>query len=94
MKISYDIVKSVLRTEKSTKLLAQNKYLFLVDTRANKIEIKKAVEDIFKVKVSSVNVINMQGKLRRVRYKLGRRSDWKKAWVTLKEGNTIDVAST
>ena len=94
MKTSYDIIKSLLRTEKSTRLMAQNKYLFLVDKRANKVEIKKAVEDIFKVKVISVNVLNMKGKPRRVRYKLGKTAAWKKALVTLKEGDTIEVAST
>ena len=94
MKISYDIIKSILRTEKSTKLMPLNKYLFWVDSAANKIEIKKAVEEIFKVKVASVNVMNVKGKPRRVRYQLGKTSDWKKAWVTLKKGSTIEVAST
>ncbi len=94
MKTSYDIVKSLLRTEKGTRLMTENKYLFLVDKLANKIQIKRAVEDIFKVKVVSVNVLNMKGKPRRVRYKLGKTADWKKALVTLKKGDTIEVAST
>ena len=94
MKTSYDIVKSLLRTEKGTRLMVENKYLFLVDKLANKIQVKRAVEDIFKVKVVSVNVLNMKGKPRRVRYKLGKTADWKKAVVTLKEGDTIEVAST
>lgn len=94
MKTSYDMVKSLLRTEKSTKLMTQNKYLFVVDKMANKIQIKKAVEEIFKVKVLSVNVMNVKGKPRRVRQQLGKTSDWKKAWVTLKEGSAIEVAST
>ena len=94
MKTSYDIVKSLLRTEKSTRLLTENKYLFLVDKFANKMQIKKAVEEIFKVKVTSVNVMNMSGKPRRVRYKLGKTADWKKALVTLKEGDAIEIAST
>ena len=94
MKTSYDIVKSVLRTEKSTRLLAENKYLFLVNKFANKIEIKKAVEEIFNVNVVSVNIMNMKGKPKRVRFKLGKTPDWKKALVTLKQGDTIDIAST
>jgi len=94
MRTSYDIVKSLLRTEKSTRLLAENKYMFLVDKLANKVQIKKAVEEIFKVHVTSVNVMNMPGKPRRVRYKLGKTSDWKKALATLKKGDAIDVAST
>jgi len=94
VKTSYDIVKSVLRTEKSTRLLAENKYLFLVNKFANKIEIKKAVEEIFNVNVVSVNIMNMKGKPKRVRFKLGKTPDWKKALVTLKQGDTIDIAST
>lgn len=94
MKTSYDIIKCILRTEKGTKLMQQNKYLFIVDKLANKIQIKKAVEEVYKVKVADVNVMNMKGKPRRVRYQLGHTSDWKKAVVTLKKGNTIEVAST
>ncbi len=93
-KTSYDIIKSLLRTEKGTRLMRQNKYLFVVDKVANKIQIKKAVEDIHKVKVVSVNVMNVKGKPRRVRYKLGHTSGWKKAMVTLKEGDVIEVVST
>ncbi|MBU1037825.1 MAG: 50S ribosomal protein L23, partial [Candidatus Omnitrophica bacterium] len=58
---------------------------------SNKIEIKKAVEDIYKVKADSVNTVSMRGKLKRVRYAIGKTSDWKKAIVTLKVGNKIDV---
>lgn len=94
MRTSYDIIKCLLRTEKGTKLMQQNKYLFTVDKLANKIQIKKAVEEVYKVKVADVNVMNMKGKPRRVRYQLGHTSDWKKAVVTLKKGNTIEVAST
>lgn len=94
MKTSFDVIKSLLRTEKGTALMTQNKYLLLVDKAANKIEIKKAVEDIFKVKVISVNVMNVKGKPRKVRFKQGKTSDWKKALVTLKQGDTIEVATT
>jgi len=92
MKDPYTIVKNLLRTEKGTVLLAKNKYLFEVDRRANKLEIKKSVEDIYKVKVSSVNTVSMHGKQKRVRYKKGKTPDWKKALVTLKQGSTIDIS--
>ncbi len=91
MREPYQVVKNLLRTEKGTELMAQNKYLFEVDSRSNKIEIKKAVEDIYRVKVNKVNIVSMRGKEKRVRYKRGRTPDWKKAIITLEEGNTIDV---
>jgi large subunit ribosomal protein L23 len=74
-------------------MMAENKYLFLVDRSSNKIEIKKAVEDIYKVKVSGVNTVMMRGKSKRVRYAIGKTPDWKKAIVTLKEGQKIDIAT-
>ena len=91
MKNPHDVIKSILRTEKGAGMLPLNKYLFWVDKGANKIEIKKAVEDIYKVKVDSVNTSVMSGKPKRVRYALGNTSEWKKAVVTLKEGSKIDV---
>lgn len=91
MNSSYDIVKSMLRTEKATALLPDNKYLFWVDKGANKIQIKRAVEEIYKVKVESVNTSMQRGKLRRVRYVQGKSPDWKKALVTLKQGSKIEV---
>lgn len=91
MKNSHDVVKGLLRTEKGSVLHPEGKYLFWVDNAANKIEIKRSVEDIYKVKVASVNTMVMRGKLRRVRYAEGKTPDWKKAVVTLKEGNKIDV---
>ena len=81
----------LLRTEKGAQALPLNKYLFWVEKGANKIEIKQAVQDIYKVKVDKVNTIMMRGKLKRVRYAVGKTSDWKKAIVTLKEGSKIDV---
>jgi len=90
MKSAYDIIKSLLTTEKSTKGKEFNKYIFWVDRKANKIEIRKAVEEIFKVKVQDVNTLNLPGKLKRVRYKSGYTPDYKKAIVTLKEGEKID----
>lgn len=88
---SYGIIDSMLRTEKGTRMLPYNKYLFAVDKNATKVEIKNAIEEIYDVEVKKVNTMNMHGKKRRVRYKEGRRPDWKKAIVTLKEGNKIDI---
>ncbi|MEI6438146.1 MAG: 50S ribosomal protein L23 [Candidatus Omnitrophota bacterium] len=89
---SYDIIKALLRTEKSTGLEKARQYVFNVATAATKIDIKKAVEGIYKVKVESVNVVNVPGKKKRVRQRIGYTSDWKKAFVTLKEGSKIEVA--
>ena len=91
MKDPHDIVKGMIRTEKGSVMLALNKYLFWVDSSANKIEVRKAIEDMYKVKVDSVNTVMMRGKLKRVRYAIGKTSDWKKAIVTLKEGSKIEV---
>ncbi len=87
----YDVAISLLRTEKGTELLPLNKYMFLVDIKANKFQIKKAIEQIYKVKVSKVNTTIASGKIKRVRYQTGRTADWKKAIVTLKEGHKIEV---
>ena len=92
MKDPHDIVKSMIRTEKGANLMPLNKYLFWVAKDSNKIEIKKAVEDIYKIKVDGVNTVTMRGKSKRVRYAIGKTPDWKKAIVTLKEGNKIDVS--
>jgi large subunit ribosomal protein L23 len=91
MRTSHDVIKHMIRTEKGTTLLVHNKYLFKVDKGANKIEIKRAVEEIYKVKVTSVNVVSVHGKKRRVRYKEGMTSSWKKAIVTLSSDSKIDV---
>ncbi|MBI3990699.1 MAG: 50S ribosomal protein L23 [Candidatus Omnitrophica bacterium] len=90
MRNPYITIKLLLRTEKGTLLTPKSKYLFAVDKRANKPEIKDAVEKIYKVKVSAVNTTVVPGKKRRVRYVEGKRPDWKKAIVTLKEGK-IDL---
>jgi len=93
MKSSYQIIKSLIRTEKDTNINEPfGKYHFLVDKTSNKQEIKKAIEEIYKVKVMAVNTYVMQGKLKRVRYQLGRTPDVKKAVVTLKEGQKIEAA--
>ncbi|MDD4979889.1 MAG: 50S ribosomal protein L23 [Candidatus Omnitrophica bacterium] len=92
MTYSHEIIKALLKTEKSTLHEPENQYLFLVDKAANKIQIKKAVEDIYKVGVKGVNTLIASGKLKRVRYQLGKTPDFKKAVVTLKEGQKITVA--
>ena len=91
MKDPHDIVKGMIRTEKGSAMLVLNKYLFWIDKSANKIEVKKAIEDMYKVKVDSVNTVMMRGKLKKVRYAVGKTSDWKKAIVTLKDGSKIEV---
>ncbi len=91
MKTLYNVLLSPLLTEKGTKLKEEdNKVLFRVARDANKIEIKKAVEEIFKVKVDCVATINYRGKKKRLGRYEGRRPDWKKAIVTLKEGEKLD----
>lgn len=92
MNDAYNVINSLLRTERGTIQAEENKYFFSVRKGANKIQIKKAVEDIYKVKVSSVNTSLMPGKQKRVRQQLGMTPDWKKAIVTLKEGQKIDLA--
>ncbi|MBB2894293.1 50S ribosomal protein L23 [Flexivirga oryzae] len=85
-----DILIAPVVSEKSYALLDEGKYTFLVDPRANKTEIKIAVEEIFDVKVSSVHTMNRQGKTRRTRFGVGKRKDTKRAIVSLKEG-AIDI---
>ena len=88
MQNPFRIIKYVLRTEKGTDLEVQNKYLFCVD----KIQIKDAIEHIYRVKVQSVNTAVMSGKPKRVRYKAGKTPDWKKAVVTLEKGQKINLS--
>lgn len=92
MNSSHTIITALLRTEKGVGLQDDRKYMFSVSKAANKIQIKKAVEDVYKVKVLSVNTQMVPGKLKRVRTQLGHTPDWKKAVVTLKEGHKIDLA--
>lgn len=88
----YSILKRPLLTEKGTdQKEALNKYLFEVDLNANKIEVRNAVEKIFNVKVTDVHTVNVKGKAKRVGRHLGKRSDWKKAIVTLKAGEKIEI---
>ncbi len=89
----FDILKKPILSEKTTSLHAElNKYTFMVYTTTNKIEIRRAVEKLFSVKVLSVETTMVRGKKRRVRYrKYGKTNDWKKAIVTLKKGDSIKV---
>jgi large subunit ribosomal protein L23 len=89
----YDIIKSLIRTEKSGLYEPEGKYLFLVDKSCNKVQIKQAVEHIYKVKVKDVNTLISPGKLKRVRYQIGKTPDYKRAIVTLKEGQKIEIAA-
>ncbi len=91
MRTTHDVIKNILRTEKGSGMGSQNKHLFKVDKRSNKVEIRKAVEEIYNVKVDKVHVMNIKGKRRRVRLHEGMTASWKKAIVTLKSGSTIEV---
>ena len=93
MKDPYSVMLGTVFTERSTDLQErQNKYTFKVHPRATKIDVKQAVEQIFKVHVTKVNTVKMPGKWRRVRLQPGYTASWKKAVVTLKEGDSIDFA--
>ena len=88
----YEIIQTASLTEKSTLMSEkQNKYVFRVHPRANKTQIKKAVERVFQKKVVDVNTCNYEGKWTRVRGPYGRKPSWKKAIVTLREGEKIDL---
>ncbi len=86
----HQIIRRPLITEKGIRNNEEhNTVVFQVDRRANKLQIKQALEALFQVKVVHVNTLNMQGKKKRVRTREGRRPDWKKAYVTLREGDSI-----
>ena len=93
MKEPFDIIRTIRLTEKSTILTDKgNKYVFEVNPAANKLEIKAAVESLFQKKVVSVNTANYAGKKKRERRAdFGRRPHWKKAIITLKEGEKLDL---
>ena len=87
-----NVIKKPMMTEKSTNLNQFNQYSFIVSNDSNSFEIKKAIEQIFKVKVTKVNTITIHGKLKSFKGSLGYKKDFKKAIVTLAEGNTIDTS--
>lgn len=87
----YSVIKKPHVTEKtSMNGEANNTVAIVVDRDANKIEIKQAVETLFKVKVDDVRTINVAGKVKRVGHNFGKKSNWKKAYVTLQEGQSLD----
>ena len=88
---AHQIIVRPLITEKNTNLMALNKYSFEVDRAANKSQIKQAIEEIFNVTVTAVHTLNVRGKLRRRGNRYGYTSDWKKAIVTLTEGDRIEL---
>ncbi len=89
----YELVRRPVITEKSTLGSEHNQVTFRVPLDATKPEIKAAVESLFEVKVKAVNTLRQKGKIKRFRGRLGKRADFKKAYVTLEEGHNIDVAT-
>lgn len=90
----FTLIERPVITEKAAIAAEQaNQYVFRVDTAASKPEIKAAVEAAFKVNVAEVRVLNMKGKTKRTRTGMGKRSDWKKAYVTLADGQQIDYTA-
>lgn len=89
----YELIRRPVVTEKSTRVSEHNQVVFQVPGDASKPEIKAAVEGLFKVKVKAVNTVVVMGKTKRFRGKPGQRSDTKKAYVTLEQGQSIDVST-
>ncbi len=93
MKNAHDIIINPVQTEKCSELSDKyGKYTFRVRMDSTKIEVEKAIEELFNVKVKKVNTVSMRGKKKRVRHREGKTPDWKKAIVTLAEGQKIDFA--
>ena len=86
----HDILIKPIVTEKTTMMMSDGKYTFQLPLNANKVEIRKAVEQIFKVKVAKVTTLRIMGKMKRMGKYIGKRPDYKKAIVTLKEGESIE----
>ena len=88
----YEVIRAPRVSEKTTRLQeVSNQYVFEVAKTATKSDVKAAVEQVFGVKVEAVNVVNVKGKAKAFRQRLGHRNDWRKAYVTLAEGQSIDV---
>ena len=94
MKTSRDIIIRPVVSEKSYAGIEVNTYTFLVDPRANKTEIKEAIQQIWNVSVTSVRTLNRKGKVKRRRWTVGKRADQKRAIVTLAEGDSIEIFET
>ena len=88
---AYDIIKRPIITEQSMEQTEMKRYTFEVAKDSNKVEIRQAIEAIFNVSVVKVNTLNVKPKPKRVRYQVGQTRTWKKAMVTLKEGDTIEL---
>ena len=90
----YEVIRAPRVSEKTARLQeVSNQYVFEVATTATKADVKAAIEQIFEVKVESVNVVNVKGKQKAFRSRMGRRSDWRKAYVKLADGQSIDVTA-
>ena len=88
----YNIIKAPYLTEKVSSIMtSNNQYAFKVDINATKLQIQKAVEGYFSVKVEKVNIIKVKGKTKRSKFRISKRPDWKKAYVSLSEGESIEV---
>jgi large subunit ribosomal protein L23 len=91
----YEVIRAPRVSEKTARLQEiSNQYVFEVAKTATKADIKVAVEKIFDVQVKAVNVVNVKGKTKTFKFRQGRRGDWRKAYVTLAEGQSIDVMTT
>jgi len=91
----YNVIRAPRVSEKTARLQeVSNQYVFEVATDATKADIKLAVEKLFDVKVEAVNVVNVKGKSKAFKFRMGRRPDWRKAYVTLADGQSIDVMAT
>lgn len=94
MREARGVILSPMVSEKSVNNMGYNQYTFKVHPHANKVQVLKAVEEIFKVKVAKVRTMNFFGKKKRFRLNVGKKPDYKKAVVTLKEGHKIEVFET
>ena len=87
---SHDIIRKPMITEKTMAAMAENKYTLIVHQSANKVQVKRAIEEIFNVKVEDVKTMRVEGKTKRVGVHIGKRADYKKAIVKLAEGSSIE----
>ncbi|HNX25260.1 MAG TPA: 50S ribosomal protein L23 [Spirochaetota bacterium] len=88
---SNDIIIRPIISEKTTELMEQHKYVFQVARDANKLTVKQALKDLFNVTPEKVNILNVRGRNRRLRFRVGKRAAWKKAIVTLSAGDKIEI---
>ena len=86
-----DIIIRPVVSEKTTEMMGENKYVFRVSLKANKLMIRRAINEIFGVKPEKINIIRVRGKEKRLKYRTGKKSAWKKAIVTLQPGHKIEI---